>query len=1403
MATRNVTTVFAVQGESEYRKAVQNINRSISEVNSELKLWEETFKGQEDTLKAQQERTRILNELYGKQVQKIEEVREALKNAQDAVEKYTRKGQDLQSSLDEVAGNMGRLENAGKQATEAYTKLKEESEKLQKEIDNNTAKLEAAERGVSDWKTSLNKAQTALENTKNELDGTNSKLKDTGDAFDAIADVIAAAGLERALDAFLDSMEACIDKSIEFESAMAGVFKTVDMSAEEELTLAENIKKLAEEIPVSTTELAGIAELAGQLGIANEDILNFTETMAKLGTSTNLSAEEAADGLAKFANIAGTSADDYERLGSTLVDLGNNFATTEADILDMATRLASTGSVVGLTEAEILAVATALSSVGTEAEAGGSAVSTLLKEIETSVSLYHTASDTIAQTGYNLRDLELMQSNNSKSFKELADDIGVTSGELGGYIDTVKNLNKYAEISGQSAEGFIQAWGDDAVSALDLFISGLGDMEANGGNAIETLEEMEITEVRLSNAVLALAESDGILTDALNTSKRAWSENTALSDEAARRYETTESKVQLLENSVGNLLTAIGDDYINALEPAIEKTTDFVQWLSEGAEASPALASAIAAIAGALAGLTGAAAIGSGVKLLAGAFTALNPTAKILTVTATAIGALAGGIATYVANADKVPEATQALIDANEQLAESIGDGKTAYDEVSDSIDENRQKAEALIEKLTALSEASEKTTAEESLMRSMVKELNDLLPGLGLTYDGITEKINLSREAMLEFAEESEKTAKLSAFEEYLARLSSQQTELQAQHQLTGEKIAEIQKKYEEARQALDDYEKKIYDYSVSGDASLLGTQEYDELVDNVEKARRELDALKESQTAIQDAMRETNAELAEAKEQYSQYADEAAEAESRITKFAGKIAEVEAGLQETKESAKAAYDEAVQYETEYYEQKLEAARETQAQELEEFEDAQDKKYKAFQKAAEKELKEYRKAQDELRDALEDRLDAEMEALEESHEARLEMIDEEYAARMKLLDEERYDAIKEIEDQIDAIDALTEAEEKAQEERERQRRISEAEEKVRQAENIEDRLKAQEDLNELLEKYERERLLEERELQKEALEAQIDDLEAQYDQKEELLKAEQKAAEEAEKAAYEASRKLMQEEHELQRELLEEQLDLELETFQEMQDEKAAAYKEGLDKELEDFKKNQEDTLLAMEEAHKVQLSVLEAHYAEQVRLAEESAAKQIEAYQRILSGVNEITQQIGSDFVGGFIKGIEEMGPHAASSVSRLGELALSTLRTELDEHSPSREARKIGQFFGEGLALGLTDSGVDVAEAIKYLSTEFEIAPQIADKFRTAQAEIGKFRSTASGVDAAAQYRDSMALFGQMSAQARDIGFTADSRPIEITVVSKLDGREISREVSRVQYQDSRLARRTRGK
>lgn len=358
------------------------------------------------------------------------------------------------------------------------------------------------------------------------------EVKNFGNWAEVMKGILSADALKTGFRIISDGIKAAVDASVEFESALAGIAKTTDMSAIELTTMGEDIKALAQKIPLSTTELAKLVEVGGQLGIPNENLLEFTETMANLGVATNLTSEQAATALAKLANIMGTSQEDYDRMGSSIVALGNNMATTEADITNMSERLAAAGKVVGLSEADIFALSATLSSLGIEAEAGGSAMSKLLKEIETMVA----TSD--------------------------------------------PKLTAFAKTAGMSADAFATAWQKDPVSALNAFVTGLGEMEKSGGNSIVMLEKLGVTEIRQSAAVLALANSGGLLADAIDLSNTAWEENTALSDEAAKRYATTESKLTLLQNSVNNMAIAVGDKLSPLLNGLMGGATDALQWLT-------------------------------------------------------------------------------------------------------------------------------------------------------------------------------------------------------------------------------------------------------------------------------------------------------------------------------------------------------------------------------------------------------------------------------------------------------------------------------------------------------------------------------------------------------------------------------------------------------------------------------------------------------------------------------------------------------------------------------------------------------------------------------------------------------------------------------------------------------
>ena len=348
--------------------------------------------------------------------------------------------------------------------------IKETSEKLEQLKLAQEMADDEIQRGGNISQENYRALQREIKATEEKL----AKLKAEASAFTKVGDKLVEVGNRvSAISQKLDSLgntlttkltlpivalgTAMANASKNFESAFTGVEKTVEGTAEQLATIKQGIKDMAEEIPSTTTEISKVAESAGQLGIATDNVLDFTRVMIDLGNSTNLSAEEASSSLAKFANVTKMSASDYSRLGSTIVALGNNFATTESDIVSMATRLASTGELTGLTQSQILSLATAMSSVGIEAEAGGSAMSKLLKKIQ----------------------------------------IAVETGS--------KDLTKYAKVAGLTTKQFKEAFEKDAIGVLSKFITGLNNTEKNGKSAIAVLEDMGLKEVRLSNTILSLA----------------------------------------------------------------------------------------------------------------------------------------------------------------------------------------------------------------------------------------------------------------------------------------------------------------------------------------------------------------------------------------------------------------------------------------------------------------------------------------------------------------------------------------------------------------------------------------------------------------------------------------------------------------------------------------------------------------------------------------------------------------------------------------------------------------------------------------------------------------------------------------------------------------------------------
>lgn len=488
---------------------------------------------------------------------------------------YKKNSKAIQDNISGLEKQRGRLNNLAVSKQEEIDALKASSKNLDKNStaykDNRRAiewtetELEAVKKQHRDVGKSIDEHRTALQNEKNSLEKSRNAVADAekqyktyasnleevekiekrlkleekakgyrelGEGVDTLTKPFQVAGAAMAAGAVASAKFA-----IDFENNFANVRKTVDGTDEQLNKIKQDIIDMTtvginghSAIPQTTAELTELAAAGGQLGIQTENISSFTETMAMMGSATNLAGEEGAKTLARFMNVANVSQGEVQNLGSSIVDLGNHFATTEAEIAAMAQRMGATGTAVGISAQDILAYSTALSSLGVEAEAGGSSISRIWMDIQTQVS---------------------------------------TGGEL---------LGEFAKVSGKTTKEFAEGWKNDASGTFKDFVDGLSKSK----DLVGTLKNLGFDNIRDLQALQKLAGPQGIqlLNDALQRSNNAWSENTALVNEFENKAGTTASQIQVMKNNLVEAGRSLGETFLPSINNGVADIKNFAQGIA-------------------------------------------------------------------------------------------------------------------------------------------------------------------------------------------------------------------------------------------------------------------------------------------------------------------------------------------------------------------------------------------------------------------------------------------------------------------------------------------------------------------------------------------------------------------------------------------------------------------------------------------------------------------------------------------------------------------------------------------------------------------------------------------------------------------------------------------------------
>lgn len=339
-------------------------------------------------------------------------------------------------------------------------------------------------------------------------------LKVVKGAVAGISGLIALEFGRRSIQAFAD-----------FEEALIGVSKTTNLTGGFLDSFGEKLQDLSEEIPVSATELAGLAEQAGRFGVSGtKNLLDFTETVAKLQVATDLAGEAGVQALAQILGITGEANDEIGKLGSVVNKLENEFRTSASLIVSAANEVGRATTGLGLASEEVAGIAAGLRDLGIQAESGGTAIGKAFRQIRVAVA-----------------------TNN-------------------------KNLRVFAKTIGTTTEQLRQDFGKDSLEVFQRFLKGLNAIGSN--NAVIRLQELGLSSDRVSKTLLPLIENVDRFNQVIGTAQQEAIDQASLNEEAAKSFSALNKQFDIAVNKITNFATAIGESFAPSIRVILKGFND-------------------------------------------------------------------------------------------------------------------------------------------------------------------------------------------------------------------------------------------------------------------------------------------------------------------------------------------------------------------------------------------------------------------------------------------------------------------------------------------------------------------------------------------------------------------------------------------------------------------------------------------------------------------------------------------------------------------------------------------------------------------------------------------------------------------------------------------------------------
>jgi TP901 family phage tail tape measure protein len=403
--------------------------------------------------------------------------------------------------------------------------------------------------------------------------------------------------------------------AISYERAFVNVQRTTEFTStkvgEAARVMKYSLMEVASQIPVSFGKVTEIATIANQLGIAQGQVASFSKTVAEFATTTGMTVEATAMSFGRIGELmnvqkeVGPGQDAYAKLGSAIAYAGVKAVATETQITSVTKEIATTAKMAKFTTPEVIGLATALSSVGIAPEAARGSIMRTFAGINKAVS------------------------------------------------DGGSSLQKYADISGMTAEEFKAKWTENGQVAFDAFVKGLQSMSDSGQSLDTVLRSIGLKNVRDIQTIQKLGDNYDVYAESIRNANQAFADGTYLNESYGKIQDTVAAKLELLKNNWDNFVAglgegAIGDAFkilLDGINAALKAMTDMSRspvgyWLGVVLIGISSLVTILGTLAGAMAlGKAAWLAFGTAMESMAGASGAA--TAGLLEVDAAILGTAA------------------------------------------------------------------------------------------------------------------------------------------------------------------------------------------------------------------------------------------------------------------------------------------------------------------------------------------------------------------------------------------------------------------------------------------------------------------------------------------------------------------------------------------------------------------------------------------------------------------------------------------------------------------------------------------------------------------------------------------------------------------------------------------